>query len=260
MLSTSNPKKYFRGSGSLMFALELADGTISAAMWALGNAPGFERTITQTKETIRDFTVASQPISSEPQQDYTEEFTFKGKELSLEHMRILSMGEAGTPITQLVGSAQTATLEDVELDRYYNLGKRSISAVTAVVGAVSLTADDFEVVDAARGIVKILAGATHVEAGDDVVFTFDCAAIVAPGLPVIDGGKAETIRGRLFFFGDPQRGDTYDLTIWRCEATPDGATGFIGSTTGEFGIKFKAVLDPDHKDSPSQIVQLAASV
>lgn len=260
MNSTTKVSKFYRGSGSIMFAPELEDGTISPSMWALGNATGFTRALNVTKETIRDMTVAEQPIVDEPIQERDEELSFKGRELQLEHMRIQSMATDGTPITQLAATNGTITITDCELDRFYFLGARDVSEVEGVLVAAPLVLGvDFEVFDAKRGIIKLLSTATVIEDGDDPVFTFHQAAIAAPGLPVLEGSTNQGVRGRLFFFGDPSRGDTYDLTVWRCIATPDGEFGWIGNQLGEFGIKFKAVLDPDHTASLSRIVQVAAA-
>jgi len=260
MLSTSTVKKYYRGSGAILFAEELEDGTISPARFALGNATGFGVATTVTKETIRDFTVAGQPISAEPIQELTEEVTFKGKELDIPQIKMLFLGKDATAITQTLGEDQEAAFTDIVLDRYYDLGKRDVSNVAGLNVAVPLVeGTDFAVFDAKRGIIKILSTATACVAGDDLDFTFDCAAIVAPGLPVVEGGTAAAIRGRLFFLGNPSRGDTWDLTIWRCEATPDGELAMLGRDTAEFGIKFKSVDDPDHSGVPSTLVRVTAA-
>lgn len=259
MQSTSTVNKYYRGSGSIMFSEELDDGTISPVMFALGNATGFGFDTTVTKETIRDFTVAAQPISTEAITELTQEVSFKGKELDIPQVKMLFLGKAGTAITQIVGTGAEYEIETAELNRYYDLGKRKVSNVEAVNVAVPLVADvDFEVFDADRGIIKLLSTATVVEAGDTVTFTFDHAAIAAPGLPVVETGK-ESVRGRLFFMGDPSRGDTWDLTMWRCEATPDGSLALLGRDTAEFSLKFKSVLDPDHTAVPSTLVRVAAA-
>lgn len=258
MQSTSTVKKYYRGSGAIMFAPELEDGTISPARFALGNATGFGFDTTVTKETIRDFTVAEQPISTEPITELTQEVSFKGKELDLPQIKMLFLGEEATAISQTLGEDQEVEIE-AELDRYFDLGKRTVSNVVGLNVAVPLIDGvDFEVFDATRGIVKLLSTATVVEDGDTVTFTFDCAAIVAPGLSVIETGKA-SVRGRLFFLGNPSRGDTWDLTMWRCEASPDGSLALLGRETAEFGIKFKSVLDPDHSGVPSTLVRVAAA-
>jgi hypothetical protein len=259
MQSTSTVKKYYRGSGAILFAPELVDGTISGALFALGNATGFGFDTVVTKETIRDFTVAAQPISTEAITELTQEVSFKGKELDIPQIKMLFLGIAATAITQTVGTGTEYEIAAAELDRYYDLGKRKVSNVEAVNVAVPLVEDvDFEVFDADRGIIKLLSTATVVEAGDTVTFTFDCAAIVTPGLPVIETGH-ESVRGRLFFMGDPSRGDTWDLTMWRCEASPDGSLALIGRDTAEFGIKFKSVLDPDHTNVPSTLVRVAVA-
>jgi len=260
MQSTSTVSKYYRGSGAIMFAEELDDGTISPARFALGNAPGIVISTTVDKETIRDFTVATQPISTEPIRELTQEVTFKGKELDIPQAKMLFLALAATAITQTLGEAQTCELTNIELDRYYDLGKRLVSDVTALNDAVPLVEGvDFAVWDATRGIVKLLSTATVIVAGDDVTFTFDCAAIVAPGLPVLETGTAPAVRGRLFFMGDPSRGDTWDYTMWRCQATPDGEFGLVGRDTAEFGIKFKSVDDPDHSGVPGTLVRVAAA-
>lgn len=260
MNSSTRVSKFYRGSGGVFFAPELEDGTVSEAKFALGNAPGFTRAYNLQQETIRDFTVAAQPIVDEPIQERDEEYTLKGKELDLEHMRILSMATDGTPITQTVATAETCELTDVLLGRYYELGKLKVSNVTALNEAVPLVLDvDFEVYDADRGIIKLLSTSTVVVDGDDVTFSFDCAAIVSPGQAVLESSTSQGIRGRLFFYGDPSRGDTWDLVVWRCIAKPDGEFGFIGSQTGEFSIKFKAVLDPAHTSSLSRLIRRAAA-
>lgn len=75
--------------------------------------------------------------------------------------------------------------------------------------------------------------------------------VPAGQFPKIMGATAGSIKGRLLFLGDPNRGPCYNGEFWKCSLKPDGdLSGLIGTEFGTYNIQ--ATCMSDRQNHPTE--------
>lgn len=163
MALAPNVENYTLGRGRLYFAPYDSDGNMGGER-ALGNAPAFNFTMavekldhfsSMTGLKAKDKTVVTQ---------ITPSVSFTIDELSDENLNMLFYGSTAT-ISQSADDANSTVITGVELDRWYDLGHRSVGIFSLVLSGVS---GDWAVGDTVTGatssdtcvIVKIQSATT----------------------------------------------------------------------------------------------------
>ena len=110
---------------------------------------------------------------------------------------MLAMAVYGTTetLSDGAGTAVALSVVDINVGRWYEMGKRNIVAASVVI-AGKTEGDDFEV-NYVTGHVRALTAGTYVD-GDDITGTFDHAAVTGSR---IRGGNSVIIKARLRLSG-----------------------------------------------------------
>jgi len=127
----------------------------------------------------------------------------------------------------------------IVFDRWYPLGKRSLSNVVITQSGALTLNDDYEI-NLELGLVKIL------ESGSGTEVTTTWSGDSAPlASTTIRGLASSSINGRLKYFSaaDQVSGPRYELDVHNFEPAPDGELGLISEEFGTFTLKGKAQED-----------------
>lgn len=127
----------------------------------------------------------------------------------------------------------------IVFDRWYPMGKRSLSNVVISQGTPLTLGDDYEI-NLELGLVKILESG----AGTEAITTWDgdSAPLASSS---IRGLASSSINGRLKYFSatDQVSGPRYELDVHNFEPAPEGELGLISEVYGTFTLKGKAQED-----------------
>lgn len=215
------------GRGELHFSL-FKPGTFDAAGFRyLGNTPDFS--LANASQTLDHYSsdrgVKEKDKSVDLQNDSSAKITLD--DIQPENVAITFLGTSET-LSQASGTALTQTLDAVSPGFSYPLGisdanptgDRSVT-ITSVTraGTDTLTAGTDFTVDEARGIVTIVGGGPHdVVDGDDLVVTYDRAAVSRK--QVISGNTQ--VEGVLQFRAYNPEGDDFDYLMSYVKLSPNG--------------------------------------
>lgn len=250
----ANGDNLLLGRGSVL--LDRFSNGAATGLRFLGNAEAVARSMEDDTLEFRSSTQAARPILKEVTRERTIEYLITLNEYQMENLALSLMGD-------LVSSSLTAaTASEVEFlavqqGRWYDLGRRSVSAVvveddTPVTPVVFDVTDDYTV-DAARGLVYIVPGG-GIANGENLTITFNAAA---GALKQLRGGIRTTIEGRFQFLSDNASGPNYRVEAHRVSVTPEGELGLITDEFGNFQLRLKVLDDSaNHPDAPLDVIEI----
>lgn len=213
----------YKGAGKVYFDRFDASGAKTGQLF-LGNTPTFE--LTPSPEDIKKYSSATKSadlIASDVIRT-TLALRIVGDEFKKENLAMALFGDNAT-LDQTGASVTDESITGVLQDRFYDLSKRSVSnvVVTGTGGTPTYVAGTDYYVDTVAGRIYIIVGGAITD-GTDILVDFDYATI---SLPTVRGMNQSAVKGSIRFIGDPQRGPTVDIEIWRASMRADGALGFI---------------------------------
>jgi hypothetical protein len=168
--------------------------------------------------------------------------------ISAANLALFFLGEVST-VTVTSATDLTSTFNSVELDAYYQLGTstgapsgaRDVSGVTAAIGVTPVASAGNWEVDEALGRIHILADATDIDEGDDVVFTYDQVAHTRE--QIVSQSKA--IAGAMRFISANPKGKNRDYYIPYVEISPDGDFALKGDDWQSLGFTLEILKRDD---------------
>lgn len=249
MAQEANGANLLLGRGKIYFERNNPTTGAGTGLEFLGNCTQLE--ITPSVERREKFSstrssatkLASVPISQSHQVAITmDEYVPYNLALAL-------MGDAGL-LAQASSTVTGETLTtSVKKGRSYTTAFRKISTVVVKKGASTLVlGTDYEILDATRGLIRILPGSVTVVDGDTVTVDYAYAADTSEK---VAGGTVGKIEGRLVFIGDPVNGPVYDLEIWKISINPAGALALIQDDFGNIPLQGEILDDAtNHPTEP----------
>jgi hypothetical protein len=246
-------QNYILGRGELFFNRFMPDTTTGTGEHYFGNTPGFELSIEE--EVLEHFSsergLRVKDRSVTLQNDASG--TLIVDNISAETISLFLAGTAGdgtgtnpnfmgisTVAQAAIAVAQTDTFTDVNLNRWYQLGLASSSVpllartygigvrnvidVVVAVGADTLTVDTQYELDAGLGRLWLPSGDADLEAGDDVIVTWEADA--ATYSVVADG--EQSVYGSMRFISYNAVGAQRNVFLPYVKLTPNGAIALKG--------------------------------
>jgi hypothetical protein len=139
----------------------------------------------------------------------------------------------------------------IVFDRWYPLGKRSLSNVVISQSGALTLGDDYEI-NLELGMVKILSTGSGTEA--ITTWAGDSAPLSSSK---IRGLASSSINGRLKYFSaeDQVSGPRWEVDVHNFEPAPDGEMPLISEEFGTFTLKGKAQEDPTQPDGEEFFTQ-----
>ena len=233
--STSN---VMLGRGALYFDRRTDDDT-TVGSFHLGNCDQFALNISTETLDLTDYTQQSSSPYVTVITKTDVKATISGFEFSKENWALATLGSNST-YTQSASSATGEVLASATVTglkgRTFFTDFRSISSVVVKQGATTFTVDvDYEIVDATRGMIKIL---TTGSVADGTALTVDYSyAAIASGLDTVFGGVNTAVEGTLRFVSNNTTGEDWDLTAWNASIRPNGDIGFISDEFNKFTLE-----------------------
>ena len=132
---------------------------------------------------------------------------------------------------------------------YYTTAFREISAISLTQGVTPLVAGtDYEVVDATRGLIRIIPGGANLTPATQIDIDYTYASV---SNDTIRGGDTPDIYGRVLFVGDPAAGPAMDVEVWRVAVEPEGGLELIGDDFLEWTMNCEILDDSvNHPNEP----------
>ncbi len=241
------------GRGSLLLD-RLASG-VPTGLRFMGTAEAVARSMEDEKLEFRSSTQAGRPVIREVTQERTIEVLATLNEYQFENLALSFMGDL-VDVAQSSATGSTVEFDSVQPGRYYDVGRRAISAVTVeddtTPTPVVFDVNDDYTVDAARGLIYIVPGGA-ITAGTNIVVEFNAAA---GNIRRIRGGTRTSIEARLQFISDNASGPNWRYEAWRVSITPEGELGFVTDEFGNFQIRMKVLDDSaNHPDEPLDLLE-----
>lgn len=199
----------------------------------VGNVSVFE--ITPSPEEIKKFSSATAAAPQTCSDVIRQSLALRmvGDEFSAENLARALYGDTST-VSQTGASVTDESITAVGTDRYYPVLYRNISAVTVTSDPAGTTydVDDDYTVDATEGRIYIVDGGA-ITAGTALLVDYTYATIA---LNTVRGMNQTSVRCYIRFVGDPARGATQTVEIWRASVRADGAIGLISDDYGEWTL------------------------
>ena len=213
----------------------------------VGSTPAFE--ITPTPEEIKLYSSASAgaPLLASDVIRTTLALRITGSEFDLENVARAFYGDVST-VEQTGDDVVAQAVLSVQQGRYYDLGKRVISAVVVKDSVpTTYTVTDDYLVDATEGRVYIVPGGAIADDTDLLIdYTYGTIA-----LDSVRGMNQTSVKCYIRFVGDPTAGPTWTVEIWRASVRADGAIALIGDEYAEWALTGDIESDAtNHPDDP----------
>jgi hypothetical protein len=166
----------------------------------------------------------------------------------------LKMFLAGTDNAKSQGSDASVdkTLTNVKVGKYYDLGARRITGVTAVNGSDPLVSGTDYELNAEFGIFRILPDSILVADDDDPVVSFSQPALTIDQVRIARSGA--NVCHLLYLADDANsQGDAAKdrLEVWRVDVAPDGEMNLISEDYGAFSLTMAILSDAtNHPNDP----------
>ena len=212
---------YVLGKGKVIFQ---EDTVFTGKYRDLGNASAF--TVAVETENLEHY--SSREGTKTKDKDIVTQIKAKGT-LTLDDVNVNNLKEwlFGTTIAETIQTLDAAVASNVSaaLDKWVTIGKYNITGLVVKDSTEATTytlGTDYEV-DLAAGLIRFLSGVTIVE---DAVLHLTYAA---PALNsyLIDGLKASSAKGHIFFVANPPTGKIQDLKGF-VSMKPTGDLALIG--------------------------------
>jgi hypothetical protein len=244
MANAPSPTNVQLGRGAIYFDRRTtADSTVGS--FHLGNCDQLSWNTATEQLDLKDFTQQSSSPYTSVVTSTDIKFTVAGFEFSKENWLLATMGDAAS-YTQSASTATGEVLASATVTglsgKYFFLAKKKVSSVVLKQGATTYVLDtDYEVVDADRGIVRVLPAGSI---ADGTALTADYSyAAIATGLTRIYGGTNTGIEGKLRFVSNNATGTNYDLTVYNAKLVPNGDINMISDEFNKFTLEGTAQSD-----------------
>ena len=230
-----SPELLTLGRGIVRWRPIKDDGTLGP-MLDMGNVEQLSINTADTKLTKNSSRTSKVTIYKQTTSQRVVTVTIVGDEFDTDVLAAVFMGSV-VDVDATAGATVTAEALGTpgDLDVILQLAHPLVSAV--VLKHTSTTYDegtDYEVVDAKRGLVKILSTGTIT--GTDPL-TADYTWAAAGAYRKIIGGSETVREAKLFFAADNADGPNRDLVAFRASLAPDGDQGFISDDFGTWTLK-----------------------
>jgi hypothetical protein len=227
------------GRGALMLD-RLTSAGVKTGLRFVGNVQSLA--LTTTDETIEKFSSVERgaPLLKRVTNKRTIEIVAGLDEFDVDNLALGMMGSVPSSAAQSALTAQTTTLVDVQLGRWYSIAsKYNLSNVVVKVAAATKALGTDYKLDVENGLIYVVPTGTIV-ALDDLAITYDQAAKT---IKQISGGSEAAINAYLMFQSDNASGPNYRLEAWSVSITPDGDLGFISDDFGTFNLRMAVQND-----------------
>jgi hypothetical protein len=235
-----SPELLQLGRGIIRWA-PIVDG-VRAPWLDMGNCESLNIATADTKIKKNNLRTSTISTYKEVTTEREVTLTIVGDEFDLDVLAAVMQGEVVTVAATAGGSVVAEALGQVtELGVILRLAKPLVDNVVLKQGMTThVEGDDYEVVDAARGFVKIL------ETGDitlNTAITADYDWAIEAAHKEIRGGSKSVVEASISFAADNAEGENRDVEVWRASLTSDGEQGFISEDFGTWTIKAKVLDD-----------------
>lgn len=236
------PDNLILGRGIVRFA-PIIDG-VRAHYLDMGNVQQLSIATTDTKITQKSSRVPTNTIYKEVTSEREVVVTLQGGEFDADIVAAALQGEVVSVAAVMAGTVVAeAHVAPVELDVLIKLGKDRVSAVVVKQGMVTHTiGDDYEVVDASRGWIKLLASG---DIDASMAFTVDYSNAAVAACKKIRGATETVVEASIHFTANNAAGPNRDATFYRASLSSDGELGFITNEYGQWTLKCKLLDDSD---------------
>lgn len=230
-------KVYTIGKGKLMFK---PDGENNYR--DLGNCPDFKIAIAAEKKEHFSSKAGIQEKDAEVVVKQTASGSLTLDDLIDFNLKSFIMSNAITNVAQGSGSITDQALTSA-LDRWQNLGKKKISTVvvTGSGGTPTYVLGTDYALDTESGLIMPLSEGSIAEA-QSLLVDFAYAAITVKRL---DAATATTLKGHVWFVGDPPVGRILDVKGY-ASLSPNGDLSLIGEDWTQFGFSLEFVSSTDY--------------
>lgn len=221
------------------------DSGTATGLRFLGDVSKLEINTSDEKAKIYNYSVAAAPLLNEVVARREIEVTLTLHEFMQENLALVLMGEEAA-YTQASGTVPDYLFSSIKRGRVYQVDDRNITitSVKKSPSTVLVAGNDYDVVDLKAGLIYVRPDASNIADGDDLLVSYSRAAIAAPGLARVRGGKTSQILGSLVFAADPGAGPAWDCEIWKLSISPGAAMGLItGQDFGSFDLKAQILSD-----------------
>ncbi len=208
----------------------------------MGNCESLTVGTADTKLTKNSSRVAATVVYKEITSERVVTLTIQGDEFNLDVLAAVLAGDIEEVAATAGGTITAEALGTPgELDVILKLAHPLVSSVVLKQGMTTFTAgDDYEVVDAQRGFVKLLADG---DIDPDTAITADYTWDNAVAYKRIRGGTQNAVEASIYFAADNASGENRDLMAYRASLTSDGEQGFISNEFGTWTLKCKLLDD-----------------
>jgi len=240
-MPTPDPNNLSLGAGEVLFDRFDADGA-STGYRHLGNVESLTIATTVEKLSKKSSMTGKRSLLKEVVIGQEAEVTMILSEFDPENLALAFRGDT-TAFTQAGAWGLSAQPINggvaVVFDRWYYLGKRSLSNVVIDQSGALVVDVDYKI-NLELGLVKILSTGSGTEAV--TTWAGDSAPLSSTK---IRGLASSSIEGKLKYFSatDQVSGPRYELDIHKVELAPDGDLGLISEVFGTFTLKGKAQED-----------------
>lgn len=221
---------YTIGKGKLLFKPAGESGFVD-----LGNCPDFKVTIGSEKKEHFSSRSGISTKDAEIVTKQTATGSFKLDEPNIDRLNMFVMGSGAVATSQTAASVTDQAVTAL-LDKWVDLGKINISNVVVTdVGAATtyVLGTDYEL-DLAAGLFRAITGGAITEA-EALLVDYDYADAT---INKTNAATATTLKGDIFFVGDPPVGEILDVKGY-VSLAPDGDLSLIGEDWMEFNFSME---------------------
>lgn len=240
------------GKGSFMIGLWENNAAPSAFDFA-GNCNSVSMSADVTKAELFSSTEKSGSLIDSRPLRTAYNIAISMNEFTKENLALFLLGELAVE-TQDVNASYEITISDIEIGKYYPLGKRRLSDVEVTPGSGGSTplvaGTDYEI-NTEFGWIRFLGGG-HVNEGD--------AASVQGSAPALTFNRIRIAQNsspvaKLHFLCDDANNEGAaakdELEVWKASVAPDGELNFISDEHGAFSLTFSVLSDAtNHPNDP----------
>lgn len=265
MSTAANPNDVYTGSGKTYFDRFDANGN-PTGLRMLGNVSKLTITPAVSSNGVTDYTrpeKANLAVITSSQKHSVQlvlmETSPKNLALAV-NGTISSFTQAGGSIVgEVLASTTVAGKPQPGTDIILKTAQRNISAATVKVTTASspvvLTlGTDYEIEDAAAGLIRILPSAPNYPSSGATGITADytaAAVLTSAGKSVISGAAVAQITGKLFFAANPTSGRAQDVDGWRLTLTPSGPIDWLSTDATNLTLDGELLSDAaNHPQAP----------
>ncbi len=247
-MSTPSPNNVLLGRGEILFSRHTGAGVFTKDFRHLGNCDSFEITPDITTLDLTNY-------MNETSAPYASKITKTDLNLSLggfeadpDNVALALLGDT-SDFTQTTASPTAEVLVPAAATnikgKFFRTALRKITAVVLTQGADTLVlGTDYEIYDAAMGLIHLLPTSPSIEDGANVTIAYTGATILAgAGAKKIQAVTNSSIQGSLLYRPNNSDGPKRDLIAWKVSLQPGNAFALISDEYWKFTLSGKVLSD-----------------